>query len=81
MPTRIEFELSTDGQTYTPALSIPNDVPADSYEVLSKDFVRRIVPQPARYVRVKAYNYGKIPAWHLGAGGDAFIFIDEIIIE
>jgi predicted alpha-1,2-mannosidase len=81
MPTRIEFELSTDGRTYTPAFSIPNDVPADSYEVLTKDFVRRIAPQPARYVRVKAYNYGKIPAWHLGAGGDAFIFIDEIIIE
>jgi len=26
-------------------------------------------------------SYGKIPAWHPGAGGDAFIFADEIIIE
>ena len=81
MPTRLDFALSTDGQTFTPVLSIPNDVPADSYEVVTKDFVRHIAPRPARFVRVKAYNYGKIPAWHLGAGNDAFIFIDEIIVE
>ena len=81
MPTRLDFELSTDGRTFTPALSITNDVPADSYEVVTKDFVGRIAPSPARYVRVKAYNYGKIPAWHPGAGGDAFIFIDELMID
>jgi hypothetical protein len=81
MPTRVEFELSTDGRTFTPAVSIKSDVPDTSYETVVKDFVRQIEPRPARYVRVKAYNYGKIPAWHAGAGGDAFIFIDEIIIE
>jgi predicted alpha-1,2-mannosidase len=81
MPTRVEFELSTDGRTFTPAASIRNDVPDNNYEVIVKDFVRTIEPRPARYVRVKAYNFGKIPAWHAGAGGDAFIFIDEIIIE
>jgi hypothetical protein len=26
-------------------------------------------------------NYGKLPAWHPGAGGDAFIFVDEIEIK
>jgi outer membrane protein OmpA-like peptidoglycan-associated protein len=35
----------------------------------------------ARYVKVIAYNYGKLPEWHQGAGGDAFIFIDEIEIN
>jgi hypothetical protein len=30
---------------------------------------------------VKAKNYGKIPAWHPGAGDNAYIFVDEIIIE
>ncbi len=34
-----------------------------------------------RYVKFRAANFGKIPAWHLGSGGEAFIFIDEIIIE
>ena len=35
----------------------------------------------AKYVKVKAYNYGKLPKWHQGAGGDAFIFVDEITIK
>lgn len=34
-----------------------------------------------RYVRVKATNYGKLPAWHPGAGSPAFIFVDEIVVE
>jgi len=34
-----------------------------------------------RYVRVKATNYGKLPAWHAGKGEPAFIFTDEIIVE
>jgi hypothetical protein len=32
----------------------------------------------ARDVKVKATNFGKLPEWHLGKGGDAYIFIDEI---
>jgi hypothetical protein len=35
----------------------------------------------AKYIKVKAYNFGKLPDWHQGAGGDAFIFIDEITIN
>ena len=35
----------------------------------------------ARYVRVRAESYGKLPAWHPGAGGDSWIFVDEIIVE
>jgi hypothetical protein len=34
-----------------------------------------------KYVRVKAQKYGKLPKWHAGAGGDAFIFIDEIEVD
>ena len=34
-----------------------------------------------RYLKVVATNYGKLPAWHQGAGGDAFIFVDEIEIR
>jgi len=35
----------------------------------------------ARYLKVKAKNHGKIPAWHPGSGNDAFIFIDEVQIN
>jgi hypothetical protein len=35
----------------------------------------------ARYIKVKATNYGVLPEWHQGKGGDAFIFIDEIDVR
>jgi hypothetical protein len=34
-----------------------------------------------RYIKVQATNFGMIPNWHLGAGGEAWLFIDEIIVE
>lgn len=81
MPRRIEFELSADGQSFTPAAAIANDVSDKEYGVLVRDFVQTIPPQIARYVRVKAFNYGRIPDWHPGKGGEAWIFVDEIVIE
>ena len=81
MPSRIEFEFSIDGQKFTPAATIANEVGDREYNVVLRDFVQTIPPRKARYVRVKAYNYGRIPDWHPGKGGEAFIFIDEILIQ
>jgi hypothetical protein len=86
MPRAVTFELSLDGQNFAPVLTIPNDVPdgsdpAVNAGTIAKDFVKNITPREARFVRIKAVNFGKIPAWHPGHGGDAWIFADEIIIE
>jgi hypothetical protein len=81
MPTRVEFALSSDGEQFLPALTIDNEVPDTNRDAIIKDFVRTIPPAKARFVRVRAHNYGKLPAWHPGAGSDAYIFVDEIIIE
>ncbi len=81
MPTRIVFETSMDGVTFTKAAEIKTDIaPTDMKEQI-KDYVTTIAPTKARYVRVHAFNLGKIPAWHPGAGDDTFIFVDEIIIK
>jgi predicted alpha-1,2-mannosidase len=86
MPRAVTFEISLDGQNFAPVLTIPNDVPdgsdpAVNAGTIAKDFVKNITPREARFVRIKAVNFGKIPAWHPGHGGDAWIFADEIIIE
>ena len=81
MPTRVEFALSSDGEHFLPVLTIANEVPDTNRDSIIKDLVRTIPSAKARFVRVRAYNYGKLPAWHPGAGSDAYIFIDEIIIE
>jgi predicted alpha-1,2-mannosidase len=81
MPRRVEFELSIDGREFTPAATIVNEVADKEYGVIVRDFVETIPPRKARYVRVKAYNYGRIPEWHPGKGGEAWIFVDEIIVQ
>ena len=81
MPTRIEFETSNDGENFTRIAEIKTDMAVDDMKPTIKDYKQKIAPIKARFVRVKAFNLGKIPAWHPGAGFDAFIFVDEIFIE
>ena len=81
MPTRIVFETSMDGVTFTKAAEIKTDIAPEDMKEQIKDYVTTIAPTKARYVRVHAYNLGKIPAWHPGAGDDTFIFVDEVVIQ
>ena len=37
-------------------------------------------PINAKYVRIKAKNFGKCPSWHPGNGGTSWLFFDEITI-
>jgi putative alpha-1,2-mannosidase len=81
MPTRIEFEVSDDNVNFRKVAEIKTTVAVDDLEAKIRDYKADIAPTKARYVRVRAYNLGKIPAWHPGAGYDAFIFVDEIFID
>jgi putative alpha-1,2-mannosidase len=81
MPTKIEFEVSSDNVSFTKIAEIKTDVAPEDMNEQFRDYIKEISPVKTRYVRVKATNLGKIPAWHAGAGFDAFIFVDEIIIE
>ena len=81
MPSVVSFEVSTDGKNFVQVLSIPNDVSPQNYEAMIKDFTGTIAPRTVRYVRMRAQNFGKLPNWHPSAGGDAWIFADEILIE
>jgi putative alpha-1,2-mannosidase len=81
MPKAIEFEVSNDGENFRKVAEIKTDVAPEDMNPQIKDYVQEITPTKARYVRIKAVNLGKIPAWHPGAGYDAFIFVDEIFID
>ena len=81
MPTRVEFEVSLDGRTFASAASIPTDVDERKYGVVIRDFRRTIPSTKARYIRVTAHTYGKIAAWHPGHNGDAWIFVDEVLVK
>jgi hypothetical protein len=53
----------------------------DSYMEMVDIYYTTDVNKSARYIRIRGKNIGVNPEWHLSAGGKAWIFIDEIIIE
>ena len=81
MPERIEFEISNDGENFTRVAELKPGFPQREMTPTVKEFRQTISTTNARYVRVRAHNFGKIPAWHLGAGGDPWIFVDEIFVQ
>ncbi len=81
MPDLVEFETSSDGVTFVKATEIKPGFSQTEMTPTAREYVQKITPTRARYVRIRAYNFGKIPSWHLGAGGDPWIFIDEVIIR
>jgi hypothetical protein len=80
-PTQVEFFVSMDGAQYKSVGIVKNDVPLKKPDVMIQDLVKKLNGIKAQYVKVIATNIGKCPDWHLGAGGKAWIFADEIIIK
>ena len=81
MPDRVEFETSSDGKAFTKIAEIKPGFPQTEMTPTAREYRQTITPTRARYIRMRAYNFGKIPSWHLGAGGDPWIFVDEVIIR
>ena len=81
MPTKVEFYSSIDNINFTLVKTIQNTLDPKENDTKIVNFKANVNPISTKYIKVKAYNYGILPEWHQGAGGDAFIFIDEITIK
>jgi len=81
MPTKVEFYISEDNVNFKLVKTIDNKLNAQNTDVQIANFETVIPETKAKFIKVKAYNFGKLPVWHQGAGGDAFIFVDEITVK
>lgn len=82
MPTKVEYYISEDNVNFTYFGSVNNTLDPKIEENIILNFTaNENNNKKARYVKVIAKNFGKLPEWHQGFGGDAFIFIDEITIK
>jgi hypothetical protein len=86
MPTELEFLVSTDNINFTSIgifdIAKNDDIKPENTDIKTRDYgILLDRKMNARYVKVIAKNYGKLPEWHQGFGGDAFIFIDEITVK
>ena len=81
MPTKVDYYISEDNITFKKVGTLENTVDPKEYETVIKPFELKFKPQKARYIKVIATNFGRLPEWHQGFGGDAYIFVDEITID
>lgn len=81
MPKSVEFYTSLDGMNYNLLEVQPCYVQADDDNVQTKKFNVNATKLKAKYIMIKAKNYGKLPEGHQGFGGDAFIFVDEVEVK
>nr|WP_235946510.1 discoidin domain-containing protein [Flavobacterium silvaticum] len=81
MPTSVDYFVSDDNVDFRLVKTIKNTIDAKNPDVQIKDFAAEFPSAQARYVKIIAKNFGKLPEWHQGSGGEAFIFIDEITIK
>lgn len=81
MPRSVDYYISENGRDFRKVGSLSSGLPDNRYGAIRRELVLRLKKTRGRYVRVKAKNYGRCPDWHLGAGGRAWLFIDEIQID
>jgi hexosaminidase len=75
-PVSLQWLASTDGEHFT-ELYRQENFPVNGINVLDAP----VKPVPARYIKVIGINKGIIPAGEYGAGGNALLLIDEVVIE
>lgn len=82
-PTKTEFYISDDNINFKKLGEVANTINAQDYNVQTKNIELIFPKAKAKYVKVIARNFGKLPSWHQGFpyDGEAFIFIDEISIN
>ena len=79
-PKKVNVYISDDGEHYT-LFGTANGIGSIKEDVPKKhDFVVK-GNATGRYVKVEVENYGKLPDWHISAGQQSWLFIDEIIVK
>jgi len=83
LPLEFSVQISTDTKTFTDAGSLVIQKDDKNEEVIIRNETVTFNPVSARYIKIRAINYGKLPEWHPGFiyNGQAWIFCDEISVE
>lgn len=80
LPAEVRFFTSDDGEFWREAGTAGHEVSRREKGTVIRDFTVDI-QKPFRYLKIEAENAGPCPDWHLGSGGDSWLFADEIFID
>ena len=80
MPEEVQFYASNDGKDFKIVSTLKNKIKWDDRGSIIEDFNVNF-KQNTRYIRVVGKNQGDCPKSHKSAGGQCWIFADEISIS
>ena len=86
-PKGVKIEYSTDGENWKDFGSVqgPQEAPGSKSAQQRQgesttQLFGAVKNVRAKYFKITAKNYGPLPAWHISAGEQAWLFADEIVI-
>jgi hexosaminidase len=81
LPEYVELAISENGGEFETIAQLKPQVSPRFPEVVIENMSYESMPFKSQYLMVLAKNIGVFPDWHHGAGGKAWLFCDEIIIQ
>ncbi len=81
LPMKLEYALSLDAEEYHTIGYQTHDIMPDDLRETTLDMSLDLNGIQTRYLRIRAYNRGVCPPNHPSAGGKAWLFVDEIVVE
>jgi len=79
-PRSVDYYVSDDGKNFTKAATVNTKIDVKELEVKIQTFSAELNAK-ARFVKVVAHQYGKLPEWHESKGEQSYIFADEITVD
>ena len=80
LPSTVEFLTSSDGKTFQSVATIKHEIPVKE-PTANITLSTKISRTKVRYIRVHAKNLGTIPDWHQAKGREAWLFVDELLVN
>jgi type I phosphodiesterase/nucleotide pyrophosphatase len=81
LPKSIRIFSFENGKSFTENSYVKNQFDIDNENIVIKELKVELQPVETQFIKIIVENYGILPEWHSGAGENAWLFTDEIIIE
>lgn len=79
-PEKVEYYGSNNGSDFRKLGEVINDLPQSTKGSVIREFTLADIRAKYRYIKVFAPKL-LLPDWHPGAGNEAWLFADEIVVE
>ncbi|MEH0157601.1 chitobiase/beta-hexosaminidase C-terminal domain-containing protein [Limibacter armeniacum] len=81
-PQKVTYYTSENGKDFIEVGSVVNNMPETHPKIHIERYTKKLQQATTtRYIKVIAKPFDAIPAWHMGAGNNPWIFADELVIE